>query len=198
MPKEVKKNDNLNKEIGGPGGKKGKKGGTWAKYKWWIIAGGIIVVILIWYFWKNKSGSAGQGPGGQANNNIDPATGYTYGSPADVAALGGSGTQQPTPIQGQSGPTGATGSQGPPGAAGRPQSLRDIAIMILRARGIKDPTQAEIRNLINALEHIGGKGNPRPVGPHRMGGGGSGPPTRKTTGTPPNKRVNGKPLGARR
>lgn len=176
MP-EVSKDDNLNKEIGSKGkgkGEKGKKGEgkVWAKYKWWIIGGGIFVVILVWWIWHSNQGGANQ-QGQQAANQaaqdqaaqqmagtgIDPATGYLYGSPADLAALGGSGSQSPLP-----GPAGNVGPAGPAGAPGKKQSLRDIAIEILKGRGIKNPTPGEISKVLNTLEHIGTKTRPHPVG----------------------------------
>lgn len=58
--------------------------------------------------------------------NIDPITGYPYGSAADLAAQGGgavptgSDTGSSGGASGDTGPTGATGSTGPPGATGAP------------------------------------------------------------------------------
>ena len=99
----------------------GKKGGFYNKNKKWIY-GGMAVVLILLFFFLRKSSSVNAAASQQsaattaANGGIDPATGYLYGSPADTAALGGSGTVTATP--GPQGSTGATGATGPAGPAG--------------------------------------------------------------------------------
>jgi|ERR1700677_1210617 len=98
----------------------GKKGGFYNKNKKWIYGGMAVVLILLFFFLRKSSSasSASQQSAATtaANGGIDPATGYLYGSPADTAALGGSGTVTATP--GPAGDTGATGATGPAGPAG--------------------------------------------------------------------------------
>jgi len=97
----------------------GKKGGFYEKNKKWIYGGMAIVLILLFFFLRKSSSTSNAQTAAQqqattaANGGIDPATGYLYGSPADNAALGGSGTVTATP-----GPAGATGPAGPAGPSG--------------------------------------------------------------------------------
>jgi resuscitation-promoting factor RpfA len=105
-------------------GKKGK-GGAFKKYKWWFIGGGAVLLGIIYVAIKksnsNSAASTTGNPAGTATQSgINPATGYLYGSPADVAASGSSGTVAGTPgPAGATGATGATGAPGPAGAAGK-------------------------------------------------------------------------------
>jgi hypothetical protein len=95
--------------------KKKKKGGLMA-HPMWLAGAGAVVLVIFWFMARNKSGSsaATQSSAQQASQSgIDPSTGYLYGSPADVAALGGSGSVTATP-----GPNGPAGPQGPAGPAG--------------------------------------------------------------------------------
>lgn len=112
MADEIKSDTPVNQEVGGKGKKK-KEG--FAKYKWWIIAGAIIVVLLVvWYMHQNNTSSAANtAASSPATDNIDPATGFPNGSPADLAALGSSGSLLTTP-----GPAGSTGPEGPAGPTG--------------------------------------------------------------------------------
>jgi resuscitation-promoting factor RpfA len=62
--------------------------------KWLIIGGLAIVAILVFYFVRKSTGSSSssstsaQQPGSAGTQgNVDPATGYPEGSPADIAAL---------------------------------------------------------------------------------------------------------------
>lgn len=135
-----------------PGAKEG-----WKKYKWYLIGGGAILALLVLYFLKTgSSGSGASSPATSTDSNVDPATGYLAGSPADTAALGGSGTQATIP-----GPAGATGATGAPGKA---PDLWQIAIAILAARGIHNPTHAQIHTVWSKLEHTGAP-KPKPVTP---------------------------------
>jgi hypothetical protein len=116
---EVHPSTDTSQEVG----KKGK-GGTFAKYKWWIIGGGIAIILLLLYFMhSSSSGTSSQNAANQAatqaQSDIDPETGYEYGSAADLAALGAasSGAGTPGPA-GAAGPAGATGPAGPTGATG--------------------------------------------------------------------------------
>src|SRR5215471_18894848 len=78
------------------GSKEGKKGDNfWKKYKWLLIGGLAVVLVMLWFFLRGGSASGSASTASQqtaANNGIDPGTGYLYGSPADIAALGGSGS----------------------------------------------------------------------------------------------------------
>lgn len=115
MADDIKPSTDTSKEVGK---KKGKESG-FGKYKWWIIAGAVIVILLVvWYMRQNSASASGSStsPTSPATDNIDPATGFPNGSPADLAALGSSGTLLPTP--GPAGPTGPAGPQGPKGPAG--------------------------------------------------------------------------------
>jgi hypothetical protein len=158
--------------------KDGKKGGTWQKYKWYIIVCGILVAVLIIYFVKKNGGSSSPSTAQTAadtdESQIDPATGYPYGSPADLAALGQGGNTSTTPTSGDSGggsdgtngtngtvgatgATGKTGAKGATGKAGKTIDLWDIAKDILHNRGIKNPSHAQILGVWKSLGHIGEK-----------------------------------------
>jgi hypothetical protein len=110
-----------------PKGSAGLKG-AFGKHKWLILGGGGIGIVALFMLMKSKgnaatSATAAQGTAaGTASAGIDPATGYQYGSPADVAALGGSGTATGvgggTGSQGDAGPSGAAGATGATGATG--------------------------------------------------------------------------------
>lgn len=106
-------------------GKKGKKG---VKKYTWLIVGGIAFVIILLYV-AMKHGSSSSSPATTASTTgTDPATGYLYGSPADLAALGQSSASgssyQPSSglagATGPAGPAGPTGATGPTGPAGNP------------------------------------------------------------------------------
>jgi hypothetical protein len=89
----------------------GKMGGWVEKHKT-IAYGGMALVLVLLYLFMKKGGSASSagttaaGDNTAAQSGIDPATGYLYGSPADMAALGSSGTSASTP----SGDDGSDGS----------------------------------------------------------------------------------------
>lgn len=96
--------------------KHGKKQG-FKKYQWWVIGGAVLLGVL--YFAVKRSNQNSSAPPANPNINgaTDPATGYLYGTPADLAALGQTGNAS------EGGPTGAqgpAGPQGPPGPAGAP------------------------------------------------------------------------------
>ena len=99
-----------------------KKGMLQGKQKWYLIGGLAIIAVLVLVFVKksnaNANGSAAQTTA--ANNGINPATGYLYGSPADQAAQGGGSGGSPGQqgATGPAGPAGATGPAGPAGATG--------------------------------------------------------------------------------
>lgn len=100
------------------------KGNFFAKHKMWFAGGAAVLLGIFWLMSRNSSSSSTQSAAAQqatqnAESGIDPSTGYSYGSPADIAALGGSGTVSATPgPQGPTGTTGATGATGKTGAAG--------------------------------------------------------------------------------
>lgn len=108
------------------GGKeKGKKGGTLSKYKWYFVGGGVLLIVI--YIAVKRSNANSNSSTSAQPSNVDPATGYSAGSPADLAALGystnsSSGSESTTPgpagPAGPAGPTGATGKTGATGATG--------------------------------------------------------------------------------
>jgi hypothetical protein len=128
MAEEVHANDSASKEVGGKGK---KKEGTFGKYKWWIIGGGIAILLLLWFFLRSGGSGSGSSAAAQqaaqqaaqeTQSDIDPATGYEYGSAADLAALGAGSSSTggvPGPA-GATGPTGPAGATGPTGPAGPP------------------------------------------------------------------------------
>jgi hypothetical protein len=99
-----------------------KTGNFYQKHKIPILAGGAGILIAGFIVLRNHGASGSSSTPAQtaadtaAATGIDPQTGYEYGSPADVAALGGSGTVSAIP--GPSGATGAAGSTGATGATG--------------------------------------------------------------------------------
>lgn len=170
MSDEVKASDPADKHVSGKPGKedlKGKKGGKLEKYKWWIVGGLAFVVLLAFYFMRNKGGSGAANAAQAGGDNIDPATGYPTGSAADLAALGSSGSLQQLPTTGNSGGSvgdpgtaGAAGPAGPAGAKGAPGKTPDlwsIATMILKGRGVKNPSHHAIYEVWKTLSHIGTK-----------------------------------------
>lgn len=78
-----------------------KKGGDFfAKHKPLVIGGMVVILVMLFFFLRSGNSSASQQSGTSPANSTDPATGYPYGSPADVAALNGSGSYQPVPSSG--------------------------------------------------------------------------------------------------
>lgn len=93
-----------------------KGGGILKKYKWWFVVGAVVLLGIIYVAISKANSATGSGAdtaSTAASGGINPATGYLYGSPADVAAQGGGGTTTQIP-----GPVGATGPAGPPGSPG--------------------------------------------------------------------------------
>lgn len=101
-------------------GKKGQ-GSFFKKYKVWIIVGGLLLLVIGYFLLRSNSGSSSAAASGTPPSNIDPATGFPYGSASDIAALGGTNAAIPTGGSGTGGDgsTGATGAAGPPGPAGK-------------------------------------------------------------------------------
>lgn len=101
------------------GGEKKKGKGLFKDKKNLLILGGIVLVGIVFVAIRsanknaaaNGNTSAVTSPVG-AGSAVNPATGYLYGSPADLAAQGASGTVSGVP--------GPAGPQGPPGPAGPP------------------------------------------------------------------------------
>lgn len=163
---EIKAKDDLKKDVKVKGG----ESKTWQKYKWWIIGGGIVVALIIVWYIHSQGGqvnaAATQAADG-SQSDIDPATGFPYGSASDLAALGES---QPNPSvngtgvgsDGSTGAAGATGATGATGKAGKPEDLWDIAINILKARGVKSPTHNQIEGVWNTLRKTGEPKAPAP------------------------------------
>lgn len=76
------------------------KGGSsdyFKKHKGPILAIGAGILIAAYFLLRNKGTSASTAQAATPAAGIDPATGYQYGSPADLAALGASGSQGSTP-----------------------------------------------------------------------------------------------------
>lgn len=76
-----------------------KKGGVFGKHTALIAGAGVVVLVVLYFLLKGNSSSSTTAAG-TSTSTTDPATGYPYGSPADVAALNGSGMYQPYPQQG--------------------------------------------------------------------------------------------------
>jgi hypothetical protein len=91
------------------------------KKKIWIYGLGGVALVVVFLMMKSKSSAATTAaatPAASAATNIDPATGYAYGSPADVAALGGSGATTAAGSYGSAGDSGSSGAAGSAGAQG--------------------------------------------------------------------------------
>lgn len=103
-----------------PEGGKGKGAkGLFKDKKNWLILGGIVLIGIVFVAIRSANKNAGTGNAGTATTGagpaVNPATGYLYGSPADLAAQGASGT-----VTGPPGPQGPPGPAGPPGKTGAP------------------------------------------------------------------------------
>jgi hypothetical protein len=149
-----------------------KKGGKWAKYKWWIIGGGIVIVLLVFYFvHKSSSSSSTQAGSANSDSNTDPSTGYPYGSAADLAALGASGTSTGG-VPGPAGPTGPSGATGAIGATGTPGKSDPFHSRWYGGKNAKDDlqklaesygmTEASLVALNPSLKKYEGTGKPPP------------------------------------
>jgi hypothetical protein len=126
MPEATMEQKGTEGHAGGkPGIPKGKKGGTWEKYKWWIIGGMGIVAVLVFYFVQKSNASSGggtTGSSGQPPTGLDPATQAALQSALASQAGTGYGTLQGPPgPTGPQGPPGPTGPKGPPGPRGPKQ-----------------------------------------------------------------------------
>jgi LysM repeat protein len=103
------------------GKKEAVKGGWIEKHKPLAYSGMGLLLVVLFLFMRSRSSSstaATQQPAA-TSASVDPATGYEYGSPADIAALSGSGSVTATPgATGTTGATGAAGAAGPAGPAG--------------------------------------------------------------------------------
>lgn len=91
-----------------------------------LLAVAAIVALLIWRHYRN-SGSSSASVGAASSTGIDPSTGFAYGSPDDLAALGGLPPGGGGSGGGDSGSTG-TGSSGTDSALDT--ALEDIATAI--------------------------------------------------------------------
>lgn len=106
------------------GGKKTGKG-LFKDKKNWLILGAVVLIGIVFVAIRSANKNAGTGNAGTATTGagpaVNPATGYLYGSPADLAAQGASGTVAGPPgPAGPAGPAGPPGKQGPPGKPGSP------------------------------------------------------------------------------
>lgn len=88
-------------------GEHGKKKLDFKKRKWWIFGAGGVGLLLLLALKRNSSSSANTAQTTAQNQGIDPATGYLYGSAADLAALSGSTEGV---YSGGSGTTGTSGT----------------------------------------------------------------------------------------
>jgi len=111
----------------------------------------LLGVILVWFVNRKNGAAGGTSQDASSQAAVDPNTGYLNGSPADLAALGSSGISAGAPVQGDPGPAGPSGPTGPAG----PVSLYAIAKRILEARGIHNPSRAQIMHVRATLEHVG-------------------------------------------
>jgi preprotein translocase subunit SecG len=131
---EVKADESAKAAGEKPADLKKKKPGNFLQKHSMIIAGIAAVVLVIFYFMARNKGSNANSQAAQnaqnlaAGQGINPSTGYLYGSPADIAALNGSGSVTATP-----GPQGPAGPQGPPGKGG-PQGKDYQPISLAQAR----------------------------------------------------------------
>jgi hypothetical protein len=74
-----------------------------------IVGGGLFGLLIIVYYRSKKAKDAAATAAAGANTGIDPATGYTYGSPEDAAALANqSAYVTPTGVGGGGGGSGST------------------------------------------------------------------------------------------
>lgn len=125
---------------------KGKKSGDFVKkHKWYIIGGVFVTGVLFFLLSKHSSGGTQNAEDYASQNAINPATGYLYGSPADIAAQGGSSTQ--TPVPGPPGPAGPAGPAGPPGPVQKVTLPAPTHIYHRPARPVSHPT-------INRVSHV--------------------------------------------
>jgi hypothetical protein len=86
------------KDAGNVAPGKGDTSAYFKKHKAAIIALIVGILAAAYFVLKNKgSTTATAATPAAATAGIDPATGYEYGSPADLAALGASGSQATTP-----------------------------------------------------------------------------------------------------
>jgi nucleoid-associated protein YgaU len=100
---------------------KGKKGGAFEKYKWWIIGGLGVVAVLVFFFVSKSNAASGGGTtatSGQPPTGLDPATQAALESALQGQAGTAFGTTQGDP--GATGPAGPAGPAGPQGPAGKP------------------------------------------------------------------------------
>lgn len=107
-------------------GEKGKKKKPLGKFQTPIIIGAVVIIGIVFVAIRssNKNANAAEAQPNQnatTQGGINPATGYLYGSPADLAAMGSSGATAGVPgPAGPAGPAGPTGPAGPPGKPGTP------------------------------------------------------------------------------
>lgn len=99
------------------GGAKNAKAGNWIEKHKAIAYGGMALILVVLFIFLRKNASASSSntasTADDTQGSIDPATGYLYGSPADTAALGGSGSS--TSVPGSTSTT-TTNNYGSPGS----------------------------------------------------------------------------------
>jgi LysM repeat protein len=106
------------------------KGSFFKKNKMAIIAAGILLAVVLLYMVSRKGSTSGSTSAAQtaASGAVDPGTGYLYGSPADLAAMGSSGAVSSVPgpagATGPAGPAGPQGPTGPKGPTGTPGTVK--------------------------------------------------------------------------
>jgi hypothetical protein len=91
MPDQITPETPVNAKAS-PNKKAEAQQGFLGKYKWYIVGGAAVIAILVFLFVSksnaNSSGSSASTADQASQSGIDPATGYLYGSQADLAALG--------------------------------------------------------------------------------------------------------------
>lgn len=103
-------------ETGEKENKRGKSGVK--KYQWWIVGGVVLLAVIFFAVKKSNQNSNAAPSNANLQGSVDPATGYLYGSPADMAALGQTGSSSEGGPVGAQGPAGPQGPPGPAGPAG--------------------------------------------------------------------------------
>lgn len=169
---------------------KGKKGGTWEKYKWYIVGGLGLVAVLVFYFvQRSNSQSAAAGgltASGTPATGLDPSTEAAL--QAALASQAGSGFGQAVGPQGPAGPAGPPGKRGPRGPKGggghkrpkpkpHPPPKRHVPTPRGKVRDVMGDHYAvrpgdTLQSIASQLNYPGGAGNLYNLNRHVIGGGG--------------------------
>lgn len=115
------------------------------------MAGVVVVVGVIWYRQKKASAAAATASAG-ASTGIDPATGYTYGSPEDAAALANQALYQTASGGGTS--AGGGGSSSSTGFSTNAEWVQAVIAYMVNANLVSDDgaaMSAALGQYINGL-----------------------------------------------